>query len=309
MVETFIHFLQWLFSGTYRSALKAADAKDDADQEPGSQSGTAGTTATPVPVRASSDTASASPTVGPLQLSSVVDGWLQSQEFVVVKRPITAKRLGGVCTPQAIGWHTTDMSYGTEEALLKAWAKDPPARVAGAHFLVAYDGTVYQLAPLDRNASHMGGPTPGKFQDDRGKWNSLNATTIGVEVANPGRLYWADANLSIAREGSKAKPGKVIPRDRVEPNPKGIPYATFSVAQIEACRNLAVALGETVLRGRVSKSVSIKRVVDPLKRAVFLERDPLALRHSDVDPERKSDPGPLFPAEEIASHVRRTVRL
>jgi N-acetylmuramoyl-L-alanine amidase len=71
--------------------------------------------------------------------------------------------------------HYTDMA--SAEAALKRLC-DPLAEVS-AHYLIAEDGTIHRLVPEHRRAWHAG----------RSRWRGvegLNATSIGVELANPG---------------------------------------------------------------------------------------------------------------------------
>jgi N-acetylmuramoyl-L-alanine amidase len=74
--------------------------------------------------------------------------------------------------------HYTDMT--SAEAALK-WLCDPLAEVS-AHYLIDEDGTIYRLVAEARRAWHAG----------RSHWRgieALNATSLGIELANPGHSH------------------------------------------------------------------------------------------------------------------------
>jgi N-acetylmuramoyl-L-alanine amidase len=107
---------------------------------------------------------------------------------------------------------------------------DPAARVS-AHFVVAEDGTIWQLVSELRRAFHAG----------RSSWageSDLNRVSIGVEMVNPGH-EWG--------------------------------YRAFPEAQMAAVERLCRAI--------------VARHPIPPQRVVA---------HSDVAPDRKTDPGELF---------------
>ena len=113
-----------------------------------------------------------------------------------------------------------------------------PAFEVSAHYLVAEDGTVWQLVDEVRRAWHAG----------RAFWAgavNINDRSIGIELANPGHEYG---------------------------------YRPFPEAQLDALATLCRAI---------------------------LARHPIApervLAHSDVAPERKQDPGELFPWARLAA--------
>jgi N-acetylmuramoyl-L-alanine amidase len=113
---------------------------------------------------------------------------------------------------------------------------DPAAEVS-AHYLIAEDGTAWQLVEETRRAWHAG----------RGFWagaSNINDRSIGIELVNPGHEHG---------------------------------YRPFPEPQIAALERLCRAI---------------------------LARHPIAaervLGHSDIAPERKTDPGELFPWERLA---------
>ncbi|HSC83820.1 MAG TPA: N-acetylmuramoyl-L-alanine amidase [Pseudomonas sp.] len=113
-----------------------------------------------------------------------------------------------------------------------------------SHYLIADDNpaTIYRLVDENRRAWHAG----------QSEWQGrtwLNASTIGIEIVNPG----------------------------YEDTPQGRVWQPYSEAQITA-------------------------LIDLLKDIVQRHQLPLdsIIGHSDVAPQRKDDPGPLFPWQRLA---------
>lgn len=117
-----------------------------------------------------------------------------------------------------------------------------------AHYLISDENPphIYRLVDENRQAWHAG---KSSWYDQP----SINATSIGIEIVNPG---WVDGN----------EPGTLF-------------WTAFAPAQIES---LVVLLNELVLRHGVSPQNIIG--------------------HSDIAPQRKVDPGPLFPWRQLSQH-------
>jgi N-acetylmuramoyl-L-alanine amidase len=112
-----------------------------------------------------------------------------------------------------------------------------PDRPASAHYVVDYDGAVYQLVDDTKRAWHAG----------NGCWqgiDDMNSASIGIEIENPGH---------------------------------GNGYAPFTEAQIVAVIDLCSALVR-------------KHGINPRN----------VIGHSDYAPQRKEDPGHLFPWRRLA---------
>jgi N-acetylmuramoyl-L-alanine amidase len=80
--------------------------------------------------------------------------------------------------------HYTAMD--TTEAAIERLC-DPKAEVS-AHYVVGDDGTVYQLVAEDKRAWHAG----VSFWDGT---NSLNSSSIGIEIANPGDVPFVKVQM------------------------------------------------------------------------------------------------------------------
>lgn len=155
-----------------------------------------------------------------------------------------------------------------------------PSSRASAHLVLDFDGSWTQMVPFDRQAWHAG----------ESVWRgrpSLNHWTLGIEVVNPGPVkvgetITIDTNNRVWKGGYRPSPA-----DRAL-MPAGCPpawkhWATYTEAQI----------------------VALERVCRLLVAEYRLRE---IVRHSDVSPGRKFDPGPLFPIDRIrqaafGSHV------
>lgn len=149
-----------------------------------------------------------------------------------------------------------------------SWFMNPAAR-ASAHFVVASDGSIVQMVPLDRRAWHAG----------ESRWDglkSLNAHSIGIEIVNAGKLHRTSRGWVTWAE-------RVVPEDEVTvATHKHESVATgwheYTAEQIDAVLELGVAL-----------------------HAAFGFKD--VLGHDDIAPDRKKDPGPLFPLDALRGRL------
>lgn len=135
--------------------------------------------------------------------------------------------------PDLLVLHYTGMPTGAE-ALDRL--RDPEAKVS-SHYLVEEDGRVFRLVPEERRAWHAG------VSFWKGQ-SGLNATSIGIEIVNPGHEFG---------------------------------YRPFPDAQIAA----VIALVADI-------------------RTRWMIEDGRIVGHSDIAPDRKIDPGELFPWKRLA---------
>lgn len=172
---------------------------------------------------------------------------------------------GGAITPQYLVIHFT-ASHSAQVAI--NWLTNPDAK-ASAHVVIARDGTITQLVPFNQEAWHAG----------KSHWDGhdgLNHLSLGIELDNAGKL---------TRKGSKWVDwtGKEIPDSEVreathknETEKAG--WHVYGEKQLEAVRELAALLVQTY---------KLKDVIG----------------HEDIAPGRKTDPGPLFPLQELRAQL------
>lgn len=150
-----------------------------------------------------------------------------------------------------------------------SWLTNPTAK-ASAHLVIAQDGTVTQLAPLNVVCWHAGKSTWAKR-------SGCNGFTIGVELANPGPLNTTGAGYATAMEHKPVAAKDVVLAAHKSGGPV-LPWAAYPAAQIEAAIGVAQAIVSTYgLRGIVG--------------------------HEDIAPGRKTDPGPAFPMASFRARV------
>lgn len=158
--------------------------------------------------------------------------------------------------PEVIVMHYTGGGAGRDSALYLA---DRATR-ASAHVVVARDGQIFQLVPFNIRAWHAGTSS----LDGRA---NVNAFSIGIEMANAGRLTRRDDRW-FSWYGQEIPHGEVVTIQ----GPEGVTYwQAYTPLQLHAAERVC-----RLLRDRYG----IRRLVG----------------HSDIT-SRKQDPGPAFPWE------------
>jgi N-acetylmuramoyl-L-alanine amidase len=155
-----------------------------------------------------------------------------------------------------------------------AWAidklSDPTAGArVSAHLVVARDGGVTQLLPFDTIGWHAG----------RSSWGgrtAFNHFSLGIEIDNAGRLT-PDGDGFV--------------------NWRGLPYDRADAVQ-------AVHRHESEAAWWHSYPAEQLRVVEALSR-LLVETYGLRwiLGHEEIAPDRKDDPGPAFPLDELRQRL------
>src|SRR3954470_21390846 len=147
--------------------------------------------------------------------------------------------------------------------------KSPEAKGACAHIIIDRDGTIFQCRPFNRTAGHAGVST---WFDPAAKItrSGCNAFSIGIELANAGDSV----------EGSVEHPhfgsfpiAAALQAKHKHGGPLTL-WEVFPQAQLDACFALAQALFD-------------RYHLDDVRG------------HDDIAPERKNDPGPAFPMDQL----------
>jgi len=141
--------------------------------------------------------------------------------------------------------------------------RTPQAKGANAHLVIDRDGTVFQCRPFNRTCGHAG---VSRWRDPRTKklYTQCNDFSIGIEIANAGdEARVAQKNTKLPLVQAKHRNGG--------PEKKWEAYPPEQLA-------------------------SVFRVVSLLMARYKLDD---ITGHESIAPERKNDPGPAFPMEEL----------
>lgn len=156
-------------------------------------------------------------------------------------------------------WHFTGGATGASSV------QAMKERGVSAHVVIDRDGSIRQCRPFNVQCAHAG---KSRWQDPKTgeQYGSANSYAIGIEIANagddPGALKWAKKN------GAKTRMAK---------HPNGGPvteWEEYPAAQLAAVLELSKLL------------VATYHLDD-------------CTTHEAIAPERKNDPGPCFPVEEM----------
>ena len=138
-------------------------------------------------------------------------------------------------------------------------------RPVSAHYLIAANGTVYQLVNESKRAWHAG---KSSWRDNK----QLNTYSIGIEIVNPGFTKHKQDPCTMNTDVWNQHTSVQVPGSSYH-------WYTFTPEQeqslIELCKDIC-------------KRYNIK--------------PEHVLGHSDIAPGRKVDPGPLFPWQKLARH-------
>lgn len=150
-----------------------------------------------------------------------------------------------------------------------SWFQNPDAQ-ASAHLVIDRDGSIVQMVAFNRRAWHAG----------KSKWGNLegmNQYSIGIELVNGGKLQknlagqWVNWSKNII-------PAVEVTVTKHKNETAEAGWHEYPSAQIEAATKVCALLHKTYNFTDV-------------------------LGHEDVSPDRKVDPGPLFPMNSFRSIV------
>ncbi len=202
-------------------------------------------------------------------------------------------RIGGTITPCTTVVHTTDMLPDEWDALLTAWTTKP-SDGACAHFLIGRDEAhgVVQLAAVNRNANHAGGPGHGVFIS--GPWMPSkaihpNTIAVGIELHCAGGVCKVNDEWRLVEE-KKAHGAPLPDRDVIaDPQRPGRGWHVVTDYQREQLAGLLADL-ELVLAplplGLVARSTG------EAVPAYGMPKSTRVVGHVSLDPEHRADPWP-----------------
>lgn len=183
-----------------------------------------------------------------------------------------SKDIGGpLADPRFIVMHYTAGGSGAasrDYMLLSPSAKQKRLGRAGkvyasAHVIIDRDGSLWQIVPFDKMARHAG----------KSRWkglNSLNRSSIGIEIANYG---WLDrqGDGSYRRNDTPRFEAADVVVGNMPHSEQSKGWEPYTEAQLQ----------------------SAEQLVDSLLHAYPTIQD--IVGHQDIAPRRKFDPGPAFP--------------
>jgi len=154
------------------------------------------------------------------------------------------------------------------------WLCNPQAQVS-AHFVVERDGETWQLASLEDRCWHAGGSSSKLLGS-----GNVNGRTIGIEMMNVGPIVAVGDGTFRTVTGHKFEYAGMSAVHKDERWPYTA-WEAYPPAQVDAvivlCKRIMMEIGQLEIFG-----------------------------HEDVDPTRKSDPGPAFPWSEFHASLTRT---
>lgn len=200
----------------------------------------------------------------------------------------TQKRghLAKICDGQVEGivWHYTDTGAapGSAQKLAERLAK-PGGRQASWHVLIGRDGSIWQSVPLTMSSWHAGSPTAKAFSKYKGVWKlapsgmGANSLFAGIELECVGEVRKVDG---VWRGWSFGK----------DPQNKGVIVKPDEVVEAkDAAGRVRFWHGYTE-----AQEVAAERIIRALDHWTHIQRVHCAFSHQMIDPDRRTDPGPVW---------------
>jgi N-acetyl-anhydromuramyl-L-alanine amidase AmpD len=202
-------------------------------------------------------------------------GWLESGDIPIERVPTSRHGALQVGAPVGVVWHATGSRSRTDAGPL--WLANDIATGAGSswHVLVARSGLCIQSVPFSRAAFHCRGRLS---EPARGFVNDL---TLGIEMENVGPVLDGRGVLNPHEPQDEWRPGKYEIHGDETAEVDGVLYHQFTAAQVLAASAIVRALPQTV-RHHWS--------------------------HSELDPGRKADPGPVWMLRHLPGILERAGR-
>lgn len=227
---------------------------------------------------------------GPPPLEIDDDGLLRGDGVDLVPGTTRQQSLAaGLEHIEAVCWHWTDTRGCGAENLARRLLG--PGRAASWHAVIDAAGHAVQSVSAKKGSWHVGSDTAALFRRTGadGTWEALtpaqrgsvrgwggNSFMYGIELENAGEVRLVDGKWLAwpFAFGTKWGAPTVVPAEEVasDPNHPGRGHHAFTPAQIETAG----------------------RVLGALVRRYGLRRSLCAFGHCQIDPQRRTDPGPLW---------------
>lgn len=178
---------------------------------------------------------------------------------------IESPNKGGDLAPRYLVFHYT---AGKSAASSINWLSNPESK-ASAHLVLARDGTITQLAPFNVKTWHAG----------LSHWDGLsglNSSSIGIEMDNAGPLKKVGDKYQAWFGTLYTEDEVVLAKHKLDDESRW--WHAYTEVQIQKALELAQLL---------VRHYDLKDVVG----------------HDDIAPDRKRDPGPAFPLENVRALV------
>lgn len=208
-------------------------------------------------------------------------GWLSGADVEHFPSPRQQALATVDSVPHFITSHWTATGPGTGRSCARRAMKMPAEgqHVGSWHVLICRDGSILQSIPFRRGAWHAGGKSALKFAKTKvGQWFpsptgkvSMNALGVGVEFEVVGEVRKVGPVWMGWPYGKNGERGPVV-REEETVEWRGKRYHTFTTEQ----------------------ECAAVRLWSALAREYPIDRHGAAWGHVDLDPTRKSDPGPVW---------------
>ena len=173
--------------------------------------------------------------------------------------------------PDSIVIHYTAMTSAAD-AVRVLTTRKPEGGNASAHLVIGKNGEVTQLAKFDQRTWHAG------VSSYNGR-NGYNSLSVGIEIDNVGWLSkQPNGNYSRSRLNKEYTEDQIIKEAHFNPKVRHLYWEKYTDEQI----NVVFDICELLRR----------------QYGIFE-----ILGHDEIAPDRKQDPGPAFPMDELRSEV------